>query len=308
MKAVLVHRYGPPEEYTIGEVATPHAGPGQIQVRVAAASVNAIDLKIATGRDRHRADVTFPHIPGNDFAGTVTEVGDGVTAYRIGDEVFGFGLPRAMAGFLPWPSSTTGSLAEFAVLDAASPLIAHRPPTMDAVTAAARPSAGVTANAMLSRAAVRPGETVLVIGATGGLGTMLLPSLRAARVVATGRPGDEELLHRLGATEVIGYDDYPSGVDVILNAAVPSDRLATAARCLKPGGRLFSAVWPAPKPEYLDRDDVVFEMPLDLARGVAETVALTPHIGRRYPPGEAVRALQDFTHDHIPGKLVVDYR
>jgi NADPH:quinone reductase-like Zn-dependent oxidoreductase len=303
MKAVLVDNYGPPEEYRVGEIPTPHAGPGQIQVRIAASSLNAIDLRVATGGLRQVVDLPFPHVPGCDFAGTVTEVGDGVTAYAMGDEVFGHGIPRAMAGMLPFPrpSLTTGTLAEFAVFEADTPFIAHRPASVDPITAAALPTVGLTTNALLAQAKIRPDETVLVIGATGGVGTTLLPELTAKRVIATAKKGDQIR----GADETIGYGEYPDDVDVVINLVLPTDQLRDAARSLKPGGRLYTITFPAPRPEYIDRDDVTFEMVLDMESGVHNVTTLTPAIMKTYRLVDGARAMTDFAREHTVGKLVV---
>jgi NADPH:quinone reductase-like Zn-dependent oxidoreductase len=93
MTAVLVPCYG---EIIVGRASVPQAGPGQIQVRIAAASINPLDVRLPRGDFRDHLDVSFPHVPGNDFAGTVTAVGDGVPAYAIGDEVFGHAVPRVL--------------------------------------------------------------------------------------------------------------------------------------------------------------------------------------------------------------------
>ena len=303
MKALVVHAYGEPETYAVEEVPVPHAGPGQIQVRIEAASLNAVDLRLARGGFRTLVDLPFPHVPGNDFAGTITETGAGVTAYTIGDLVFGHGVARAMAGFLalPKPSLTTGAIAEYAVFEADTPFIARRPKNLDTGVAAALPTAGLTTRALLARAKIRPGERVLLIGATGGVGTTLLPELEAD-VIATGRPGDETILRELGASEVIGYDDYPTDVDVVINAVLPGDHLTEAAKSLKPGGRLYTITFPAP---VTGRNDIHPEMVLDTSVEMRATIGLRPTIGRRYSLDEAARAMVDFARAHTVGKLVV---
>ncbi|GIF26842.1 NADPH:quinone reductase-like Zn-dependent oxidoreductase [Actinoplanes tereljensis] len=310
MKALIAHQYGPPEQLELGDLPVPHAGPGQIQVRIATASINPLDLRLPRG-DFAQLPVTFPHVPGNDFAGTVTEVGAGVTGYQEGDEVFGHAVPhalRAMAG-AEKPSLTTGTLAEYAVFEADTPFIAHRPGTLDIVQAAALPTVGITALALMKTAQVQPHETVLVIGATGGVGTTVLPLIQGT-VIATGKPADAELLRKRGAAEVIDYGDYPKDVDVALNLVLPSDQLNDVANALKPGGRLFTITFPMPQPGFIDRDDVRFELVLDMdgklagMREVAEA-GLVATIGRRYPFEQAGQAIADFANRHTTGKLVV---
>lgn len=211
MKAVIAPDYGPPEQYLVADVPVPRPGPGQLQVRIAAASINPADVVLPSGAYRDTTPLEFPHVPGNDFAGTVTEVGEGVTAFAEGDEIFGQAVPRAlraMAG-ANRPSLSTGSLAEYAVFEADTPLLAHRPRGLSAQDAAALATAGLTARALLATARTKPGETVLVVGATGGVGAALVPLLAAAgaQVIATATAADAELLRGLGAHTTIGYAD-----------------------------------------------------------------------------------------------------
>src|SRR4051794_6906997 len=101
MKAVVATSYGPPERYEVADVPVPRPGHGQIQVRISAASINPADVRLPSGEFQAITPLEFPHVPGNDFAGTVSEVGAGVAAFRVGDEIFGQAVPRvlrAMAG------------------------------------------------------------------------------------------------------------------------------------------------------------------------------------------------------------------
>jgi NADPH:quinone reductase-like Zn-dependent oxidoreductase len=319
MKAVIAGDYGPPETYTVADIPAPRPGPGQIQVRIAAASINPADVQLPSGAFREAFPLQFPHVPGNDFAGTVSEIGPGVRGYQVGDEVFGQAVPRAlraMAGTAR-PSLSTGALAEYAVFEADTPFIAHRPPELDFEAAASLPTVGLTARALTATADIRPGETVLVIGATGGVGTALLPLLaNAAKVIATATPADSDLVRGLGATEVIGYDavDYPTGVDAVFNLTLPGDRLAEAAAALRPGGRLITITYPVTQPEWLGRDDIGLHFVLDMdgrlggMREVAEAAALgqlAATIGRRYRLDDGAQAIVDFARRHTTGKLVV---
>src|SRR3954452_19141886 len=96
MRAVVVTGYGPQEDYTVADVPDPRPGPGQIQVGIPAASINPADVRLPSGEFRDVVPLEFPHVPGNDFVGTVSEVGPGVTAWRVGDEIFGQSVPRAL--------------------------------------------------------------------------------------------------------------------------------------------------------------------------------------------------------------------
>lgn len=259
-------------------------------------------------------------MPGNDFAGTVSEVGAGVTAYRVGDEIFGQAVPRALRAMAGTnrPSLSTGSLAEYAVFEADTPFLAHRPSNLDIEQAAALPTTGLTARALIATANVQPGETVLVIGATGGVGTAVIPLLAAAkaRVIATATTADAHILRALGAEKTIGYAeaDYPSDVDVALNLTLPSDQLTGVAGAVRPGGRLLTITFPIPQQEWIGRDDVQLRFVLDMdgtyggMREVGELASggeLTATIGRRYSLDQGVQACVDFARAHTTGKLVV---
>jgi NADPH:quinone reductase-like Zn-dependent oxidoreductase len=298
----------------------PRPGPGQIQVKIAAASVNPADVVLPSGVFRDFAPLEFPYIPGNDFAGTVTEAGAGVTAYRVGEEIFGQSVPRAlraMAGATR-PSLSTGTLAEYAVFEADTPLLARRPPGLPAEQAAALATTGLTARALMTTAKVQPGEAVLVIGATGGVGTALLPLLAAAQaqVTATATDADAGLLRDLGAAQVIGYAEagYPAGADAAFNLALPGDQLAGLARAIRPGGRLLTITYPVPGQESTGRDDIALHFVLDMdgtLGGMREVGELAAHgdlratIARRYTLDEGPQACTDFARRHTTGKLVV---
>jgi NADPH:quinone reductase-like Zn-dependent oxidoreductase len=320
MKAVVATDYGAPETYTVADVPVPRPGPGQIQVRIAAASINPADVRLPSGEFRDTVPLTFPHVPGNDFAGTVSEVGVGVKAYRVGEEIFGQAVPRAlraMAGATR-PSLSTGSLAEYAVFEADTPFLAHRPAGLGVEQAAALPTVGLTARALMATADIQPGETVLVIGATGGVGTAAIPLLAAAkaRVVATATPADADLLRHLGAQETIGYaeSDYPSGIDAAFNLTLPSDHLTGLARAIRSGGRLLTITYPVPEQDWIGRDDVDLRFVLDMdgtfggMRDVADLAIrgeLPATIGRRYTLDQGGQACVDFARRHTTGKLVV---
>jgi NADPH:quinone reductase-like Zn-dependent oxidoreductase len=331
MKALVAKGYGPPEEYTVTEVPVPRPGPGQLQVRVAAVSLNPADVRLPGGDFRDMVEMRFPHIPGVDFAGTVTELGAGVTGYAVGDEIFGAALPlvlRAIADPVR-PSLSTGALAEYLVCEADTPFLAHRPAQLPVDQAATLPTVGLTAQALLAEGRFLPGESVLAIGATGGVGTAVLPLLAAsgARVIATATEADSALIRRLGASEVIDYRRTdvleealrlaPGGVDAVLNLTLADQDLAAFGRVFRPGGRLVTIVFPPLAQEALGREDVTLIPVLDMEgrhggmREVAELAtsgALTATIGRRYTFADSARACADFARLHTTGKLLVTLR
>jgi NADPH:quinone reductase-like Zn-dependent oxidoreductase len=216
------------------------------------------------------------------------------------------------------PSLSTGSLAEYAVFEADTPFLSHRPSAVTVEHAAALATTGLTARALMTTARVQPGETVLVVGATGGVGTAVVPLLAAgkARVIATATAADADVLRGLGADQIIGYaeEDYPTGVDVALNLTLPSDRLVGVAKTLRPGGRLLTITYPVPKRDWIGRDDVDMHFVLDMdgtlggMREVGESAGtgeLPATIGRRYSLDEGPQACVDFARLHTTGKLVV---
>ncbi|MFI6456241.1 hypothetical protein ACIBF6_32335 [Streptosporangium amethystogenes] len=176
----------------------------------------------------------------------------------------------------------------------------------------ALPTIGLTARALMATAKVRPGETVLVIGATGGVGTVVIPLLTDAKaqVIATATAADADILRALGADETIGYaeTEYPAGADVAFNLTLPSDHLTGVANAIRPGGRLLTITYPVPQQEWTDRDDVGLHFVLDMDGtfgGIREVGELPATIGRRYTLDEGVQACVDFVRLHTTGKLVV---
>ncbi|AGZ40830.1 Zn-dependent oxidoreductase [Actinoplanes friuliensis DSM 7358] len=319
MRALVATGYGDPEQLTIAELPVPRPGPGQILVKIAASTINPTDLRVITGGFRDLVDLQFPYTLGNEFAGTVTEAGPAVTRFQAGDEIFGLALPRQLrvAADPVRPSLSTGALADYAVFEADTPALDHRPAGLNAERAASLLIAGGTTLGIMATAKIRPGESVLVIGATGAVGLTLIPNLAAAgaEITATARTTEgADLLRSLGAHHTVGYDDYPTGVDVVLNLALFADGLPAAARSLLPGGRLISIIFPAPELRQLERDDVELAFLMQAgdetsgARAVAEAATagrLSTPIARRYPLDNGVEAAIDYARRHPLGKIVV---
>lgn len=191
---MLINRFGDADVFESADIAKPEVKPGHVLVKVAASSVNPVDYKIRELGTALPFAPTLPAVLGMDFAGTIEAVGDGVTEYQVGEEVYG------CAGGL---GDLAGSLAEYMLADAR--LIAHKPSSLSMGEAAALPLVAITAYEGLTRANVKPGQKVLIHGGSGGVGHVALQLAKyfGADVYATGG-GDKqlELIQSLGATAI----------------------------------------------------------------------------------------------------------
>ncbi|MER7645342.1 NADP-dependent oxidoreductase [Streptomyces sp. NPDC126522] len=207
-RAVIYEAFGGPEVLELREVPEPHAGPGEVRVRVTAAGLNPMDWAIAARPEvAARFGITTPSGFGSDLAGVIDEVGDGVTDFSVGDRVHGGALGRAVADFV-------------VVRPPADPLW-HTPQEIGDEVASVLPVAGLTAVAALAAIRPEPGDTVLIGGAAGGVGVfaLQLAQLAGATVIGTAAPETFAFLRQLGAQPVA----YGAG-------------LADRVRALSPGG------------------------------------------------------------------------
>ncbi len=310
VRALLVQDYGPPSQLALGELAAPTPGSGQVLVRVRAAGLNPFDLKQLTGAFKGgSSSLEFPYVPGMDGAGTVVELGDGVQGVAVGGEIFGFF------------GRTPGTIAEFALLDVGD-YLALRPAALDAVHAAALPLSGVTAKTLLRAFEPAAGQSLLVIGASGGIGMFVVQLAAAAgvEVLATAGPSETEYVLGLGATHALDYTSedpvelalavHPGGVDGVIDLVNGGDAVLGSARALRPAGRFVS---PLGGPSELGRGITASYVSLTLLPGDLEDLAaraasgaLRVEVSRVYPFGEAGQAFVDFAAGHTRGKLVVD--
>jgi NADPH:quinone reductase-like Zn-dependent oxidoreductase len=211
MKAIVFDRFGGPEVLHEADIDVPQPGPGQVRVRVKAAGLNALDGKIRSGMLEAVYPTTFPAVPGGELAGVVDALGEGVEDVQVGDEVLGW--------------SDTGSYAEYAL----ATIVAPKPAALGWQHAAALPVAGETAERVLKLLGVAAGETVLMHGAAGAVGTLAvqLATARGARVIGTAGPGNQEYLASLGATANVYGEGLvervralaPDGVDAVFDLA-----------------------------------------------------------------------------------------
>lgn len=212
MRAARFHEYGEAEILVIEQAPDPHPGPGEIGVRVAAASVNPIDWKLRAGALHQLLPLELPAVPGRDAAGVVDEIGEGVDGVGIGDRVFGLG-------------GITGASAERVVLSA----WAHTPAAWTDEQAAGAGLASVTAMRGLGALGPLAGRTLLVEGAAGGVGSAAveIAVARGAMVIGTAGERNHEFLASLGAVPTTYGPGLaqrlstlaPHGVDVVLDTA-----------------------------------------------------------------------------------------
>lgn len=306
MKAAYIEKFGGPEVLTYGDLPDPVAGPGQVVVDVAAASINAADWKVCAGEYKQ---TTFPLIIGRDFSGTVGAVGSGVGDLERGDEVFG-----VLEG------GRDGTYCEKLAVGAA--IVARKPAGMSHVEAAALALTGLTALCAIEDCLkLKRGETILIQGGAGGVASFAIQVARhiGARVITTASAANASYLSELGADQVIDYKttDFTravSDLDAVFDT-VGDDVALRSFKVLKPGGRaaFIASGAQAPKPDRSDvqslrpavgRDRPHLERILALRKAGA---VRAPHV-REFPLARAAEALAISAARHLKGKLVLKVR
>ncbi|GAA1375433.1 NADP-dependent oxidoreductase [Streptomyces beijiangensis] len=301
MEAIVFEEFGGPEVLHLKEIDEVHAGPGQIRVKVAAAGVNPVDYKIRHGWMQAAFPTELPATPGLEVAGTVDEIGAGVTGVAVGDEVLGW--------------SETGSYAQYALAIEFAP----KPAGLAWETAVALPVAGETAQRVLDLLAVREGETLLVHGASGAVGSVgvQLAVARGVKVVGTASPANHEVLRALGAIPVAYGEGLaervreaaPQGVDAVFEAAGHGDLPALIEARGGATDRVVTILDPMSAAEH----GVVFtgESTADRSVGLAEQARLVAdgklkvQVAEVFPLALAAKAQQLSEEGHGRGKLVL---
>ena len=313
MRAIGFEKPGSPEVLQELDLAAPQAGPGQVRVHVAAAAVNPSDTATRSGSfgDRYR-EVPTPHVPGWDFAGTVDQVGDGVS-HEVGRLVMGATLPVF-----------NGAYAEYVVVPAQN--VVAVPDGIDAVGASTIPMNGLTALLTLERFGLEPGAWIAVTGAAGAYGGSLIQIARARglHIVADASEADDQLVRDLGAEEVVRRGDdvaqrfrevRPDGVDALADGAVQGAIVLPAVR----DGGPYVAVRAgdvAPERgisvETVMVGDVVSD-PDRVAAGLAILADLvrsghvTPRVARTLPAEQAPEAHRALEAGGIRGRQVLTF-
>ncbi|RPE43594.1 NADPH:quinone reductase-like Zn-dependent oxidoreductase [Streptomyces sp. Ag109_O5-1] len=306
MHAIVQSAFGGPEVLTYAETDVPEPGPGEVLLRVAGAGVNPGDAVLRAGRVPEL--VTLPWTPGNDVAGVVERVGEGVTRFVPGDEVYGM-----------LAVTRRGAYAEFAAAPADA--LAPAPRNLDLVHAGAVPLAAFTAwQALVVLARLQPGDRVLIHAAAGGVGHVAVQLAKelGAHVIGTARAANHDFLHGLGADELVDYTatDFRTAVapvDTVLDL-VGGSYGPSSLDVLRPGGLLIGAsidpgtdeqqavarglryVWVTAEPsgEVLER---ITER--------IEAGRLRVTVQRTYPLAEAAAAHRAIEEKRTTGKIVL---
>ncbi len=313
MQAVVLTAFGGPERLEIREVERPTPGPGELLVRVMAIGTNPVDAKIrANGR---WAGFQPPAIIGYDAAGVVEMVGEGVAEFHPGDEIFYtpeiFGNPR-------------GTYAEYNVV--AATIVARKPANLSFEEAAAIPLAAGTAwEAVVRRLQIRPGETLLIHGAAGGVGSFAVQFAKAAgaRVVATASARNQQFLKELGADVAINYEKEnvaevtrretsSAGVDAAFDIEGP-DLVARSLPALRPFGRVACILPPQGNLSLLYTNNLTLygvfltreRKRLEEMRPLFERRQARPFIDRILPLEDVRKAHERLDTSHGRGKIVL---
>jgi NADPH:quinone reductase-like Zn-dependent oxidoreductase len=312
MRAVGVTEFGGPEALHVVDIPEEHAGPGQVRLRVTAATVNPTDTYAVAGAYADRDPVKQPPwVPGMDAAGVVDEVGEGVAHLAVGD--------RAMA--IVVPSGAHGGYRESLVLPANS--VVRAPKGASHVEASTLPMNGLTARLALDQLALRPGQVLAVTGAAGAFGGYVVQLAKAdgLTVVADAAEADEPLVRELGADVVVRRGDdvadrirerFPDGVDGLADGAVQD---ALVLRAVRDGGRV--ATVRGYRGDGTDRVTVIPVLvrrvaedraALDRLREQAEQGVLTLRVNRTFPAEQATEAHRLLARGGVRGRLVLTFR
>lgn len=300
-----------PSAPAVTKVDTPRPQAGELLIKVAAASLNGIDIATAAGYTQAFMEHRYPLVLGGDFAGTVEALGEGVDGFAVGDAVFGVVMK---------PYLGAGSLAQYVTVPAGHGVV-RIPAGLEAGDAGALGVAGATALGSLDAVALAEGQTLLISGAAGGVGGLAvqLAAARGAKVIATARPGAQTDFVTGLTDATVHVVDFtgdlegqvraiaPDGVDAVLHLAGDGAQLAAL---LRPGGQLASATGLAQddvKGHDVTVHTIMANPTAQILTSLAEQAAsgaLRVPVTATYPLERATEAFAAFTSG-TPGKIAV---
>ncbi|MBB6675122.1 NADP-dependent oxidoreductase [Cohnella nanjingensis] len=300
MRAAGFDRYGPPDVLELMEVKTPQAGAGEVRVRVKTAGVQPADCSVRKGWMPPGATVTLPHVPGNEFAGVIDQVGPDVAAWKVGAEVLGYRMQYAYAEYVVAPADQ----------------IVAKPPGMPWEVAGSLSASGQTAHTAMDELRIGPGDTVLINGAAGGVGTVAVQLAKrlGATVIGTASAANQDYLRSLGAIPVVYGDGLearvralaPNGIDSAFDTA-GGEGLRAAAAMVRDPNRVGT----------IAGFDLTEELGIRAIRSqrsgkrlaaladLYERGALRIHVRSIYPLDRAAEAHREVEVGHGQGKVVL---
>ncbi len=306
MKAIVIHEYGGPEVLKYEDVPRPEPKEDQILVRVIAAGVNPVDEAGRSERSAKFFGITLPFIPGYDIAGIVEKTGGKITKFKTGDSVYAYlSLTKG------------GGYAEYAAASEAE--AAAKPKSISFVEAAGVPVVALTAwQALIDTAKLSAGQTVLIHGGSGGVGTFAIQiaKARGAKVIATASTANQDFLKQLGADLAIDYtktkfEDVAKNVDVVLDS-VGKDTLARSYGVVKKGGFIVTLVARIDQAE-LDKHGIRgaslgvepdYNELTEIGKLIDEK-KIKVIVSQTFPLSEAIKAQEQIASGHTRGKIVL---
>jgi len=304
MKAVVAHEYGAPEVLKFEEVPRPEPKENEALVRVIASSVNPADPLTLSGKYAQAFGTHLPLIPGYDIAGIVEKTGSNVTKFKVGDAVYGY-------------PTFGGGWADYVIIKEWE--VAPKPKSLNFVESASVPMGALTAwQALVDVAQLQPGQTVLVHGGSGGVGSFAvqIAKARGARVIATASTANQDLLKQLGADVAVDYtktrfEDVAKNVDAVLDP-VGKETLARSYGAVKKGGIVMCLVALPDRAELQKRGIrgaaiSVHPDAADLAEiaRLIDAGKIKPIVTQVLPLSQAVAAQRQAATHHTRGKIVL---
>ena len=304
MKAVVAHEYGGPEVLKFEEVPRPEPKENEALVRVIASGVNPADPLTLSGKYAREFGTHLPLIPGYDIAGVVEKTGAKITKLKVGEAVYGY--PTFGGGWAEYVTVTEGE-------------VAAKPASLSFTEAAAVPMGALTAwQALVDTAHLHDGQTILIHGGSGGVGSFAvqIAKARGARVIATASTANQDLLKQLGADVAIDYtkarfEDIAKDVDAVLDP-VGKETLARSYGVVKKGGIVMSLVALPNRAElekrgirgaaisvHADAEDLT-----EIAR-LIDAGKIKPVVTQVLPLSEAIEAQRQAATHHTRGKVVL---
>lgn len=306
MQAIRIHAYGGSDVLVNETIPRPTVAPDEVLIRVHAVAVNPLDWLVREGYLKDVLGHTLPLVPGWELSGVVAATGDTISGFQVGDAVY------TRPDF-----SRDGGYAEYVAVKAAE--IALKPTSLDHVQAAAIPLVGLTAwQALFDTAHLSAGQTVLIHGAAGGVGTVAvqLAKWKGARVIGTASAANAGFLHDLGVDDVVDYttarfEDVAHDVDMVLDTR-GGETQERSWQVLKPGGWLVSVV-SSPSAEAAEAAGVQAVYLADQAdaatlaqlAALIDAGTLRPVIAAVFPLAEARQAHTLSQAGHARGKIIL---